>query len=383
MYFLALPRAFLLGDGRALPAEQREAMRRLGLAHLVAVSGLNVGLVAGLFLLVLIKAPRPLRLLGTLAGIGAYALLVGPLPSLLRALVMAAVVLAALLVRRLPMALNALAAACLLLVLLDPSWVDDLGFQLSVAATLGLMALTPRLLALLRPARWLAGPLAVTLAAQLATMPWALAEFHRLAPAAPLANLVAVPWAAVVLAVALAWAVLRLVAGEAADALLPVLDLLGAPLPALDQVPAGAWVTLPLSAPWPLAWLATALVGWSVLRPRPRWRSASAVVAIAWIAAVQPRAAGGVEVVALDVGQGDALLLRDGPRALLVDGGGWSRPGFGGRVLVPALGGLGVRRLAAVVVTHADADHCGGVVGLRGRSEQRRGRGKQNEVLDR
>jgi competence protein ComEC len=362
---LALARAFLLGDGRALPPDRREAMRRLGLAHLVAVSGLNVGMVAGVLLIVLLRAPRPVRLFGTLVGICGYALLVGPLPSLLRALVMAAVVLVALLLRRLPAAVNALAAACLLLVVLDPSWADDLGFQLSVAATVGLMALTPPLMALLRGLGWLAGPLAVTLAAQLATLPWALAEFHRLSPAAPLANLVAVPWAAVVLAVALSWAFARLAGGVGDEWLLAALDLLARPLAVLDLVPAGPWVTFPATASWPAAVLTSALLCWAVVRPRPAWRSFAAVaMAVAMVVCVQPARREGLALEMLDVGQGDAVLLRDGAATLLVDGGGWRGPGFGGRVLVPALAGLGVRRLDAIAVTHGDDDHCGGAADL-------------------
>jgi competence protein ComEC len=68
------------------------------------------------------------------------------------------------------------------------------------------------------------------------------------------------------------------------------------------------------------------------------------------------------ELVMLDVGQGDALLLRHRGRAVLVDGGGWLGADFGGRVLLPALAAQGVRRLDAVVMTHPDRDHCGGLV---------------------
>jgi competence protein ComEC len=64
----------------------------------------------------------------------------------------------------------------------------------------------------------------------------------------------------------------------------------------------------------------------------------------------------------LDVGQGDALLLRDGPRAVLVDGGGWPRGDLGGRVLVPALAARRISSLDAVILTHADRDHCQGLV---------------------
>jgi competence protein ComEC len=66
----------------------------------------------------------------------------------------------------------------------------------------------------------------------------------------------------------------------------------------------------------------------------------------------------------LDVGQGDAILLRDGDRAILVDGGGWRGGDIGGRALLPALLGEGVRSLDAVVMTHPDGDHCSGLVDI-------------------
>jgi len=362
---LALARALLLGDGTALPPAQRDAMRRVGLAHLVAVSGLNVGMVATLFLVVLFRAPRGVRLAGTLAGVLAYALLVGPLPSLLRALLMAAALLGGLLLRRLPAAANGLAASCLLLVLLSPAWVDDLGFQLSVAATAGLLALSLPMKARLRRLGPLATPLAVTLAAQLATLPWALAVFGRLSPAAPLANLVAVPWSGVALVLAIAWALTRLAAGDVADLLLPLLDFMAIPLAWLERLPASGWITWPLQAPGWAAWLVTAAAVSCVVLPRPRWslvcRALAAVALLWWLA---PRAATSPELATLDVGQGDAILLRDGATAVLVDGGGWRTAGFGGRVLVPALAALGVRSVAAIAVTHEDGDHCNGAADL-------------------
>ena len=362
---LALARAFLLGQGQALPAEQREAMRRVGLAHLVAVSGLNVGMVAALLLALLLRAPRALRLLGALAGVCTYALLVGPLPSLLRAVLMALVVGGALLLRRLPQSCNGLAAACLLMVLLDPSWVSDPGFQLSVAATAGLLALTRPLAARLRRLGAAGPPLAVTLAAQLATLPWALAAFGRFSAISPLANLVAVPWAGAVLAVSLAWAVARLAIGAAADRLLALLDLLAAPIAWLERLPPSPWISVAVRAEWWAAWGATALLAWWVVRPAGRLAALGRGLGAAGLLATSVALPGPeLEVVMLDVGQGDSVLLRDGGRALLVDGGGWRRPGFGGRVLVPALGALGVRRLDALAVTHADLDHCAGAADL-------------------
>ena len=103
-----------------------------------------------------------------------------------------------------------------------------------------------------------------------------------------------------------------------------------------------------------------------ILLPRPRWSVAArlglAIVLV--VTALPPSTPAAPELVMLDVGQGDAILLRDGDATLLVDGGGWRRPGFGGRVLLPALTALGVRHLDVLAVTHPDSDHCGGAADL-------------------
>ena len=72
----------------------------------------------------------------------------------------------------------------------------------------------------------------------------------------------------------------------------------------------------------------------------------------------------GPELAMIDVGQGDSILLRDGGRAILVDGGGWLNGDLGGRVLLPALLAEGVHRLDALVMTHPDRDHCAGLVDI-------------------
>jgi competence protein ComEC len=95
---------------------------------------------------------------------------------------------------------------------------------------------------------------------------------------------------------------------------------------------------------------------------KPTWRRLACVVGAVALVAV-PTTEGG-RVVVIDVGQGDATLLDDPDGSVLVDTGGWNRPGLAARVLVPALAGLGVRRLDAVVVTHGDRDHCGALSSL-------------------
>lgn len=356
---LPLARALLLGDPSEVPPGVIRGLRRSGLAHLLAVSGLHVGLAAGLALLVARPLPRRPRLAVALLAVGLYLLLVGPRPSLVRASVMACLVVTALLLERPPSAVNALGVAAAGIVLVRPQAVTELGFQLSVGATAGLLLLGPLL-----AARWrrlpglLRRPLAVTAGAQLGTLPWALPAFCLLVPAAPLVNLVAVPWAGTLLAACGIWTGLAVLAPATAARALPLLDLLAAPASWPAAVPASPWLALPLApGPAAAALLAVGLLG-ALLRPRLGLPVLAA--AVFWAAA--PRGDGPVEAVMIDVGQGDAILLRDGAETVLIDGGGWPAGDLGGRVLLPALARRGVRRLDRVLLTHPDRDHCGGLV---------------------
>jgi len=360
----ALARALVLGDRSGLSEEVLRGFRRFGLAHLLAVSGLHFGFAAaGLWLLGL-PLRRPLRLALVAAGVLAYLLVVGPRPGVLRAATMALLALAALACARPPSMRNALALAALAALVPEPSLVEDPGFRLSFAATLGLLVLAPAL-----TRRWhplpsaVGGPLAATTAAQAATLPFLLPLQSALAPLGLLWNLLAVPWAGLCLTVAFGHLVLALCSLAWATRSAWVLELLALPLEILQTLPASPWLWLPLHLPEPLGWMLAAAIlamAWWPRRLLPVFLAAA--LAAGWLAA-RP-AEGPLEVRFLDVGQGDAILIRDGKRAVLVDGGGWPRGDLAGRVLVPALAAAGIHRLEAVVSTHPDQDHCDGLAGL-------------------
>jgi len=359
-------RALVLGDGEALPETWRRGLRRVGLSHLLAVSGLHVALVGGLVWVVCQPLRRNFQTMATALGIVVYLLLLGARPSLLRATVMAMMVLAAGLLKRPPSATAGLGAAGGLLLLCEPAGALDLGLQLTLSATAGLILVTPHLARRMKAIpEGVRTPLAATAAAQICTWPWILPRFHLLTPWSPLANLVAVPWMSLTLAMALAWSLLTALGAEWGRPLLPWVDLAATPF---------AW-----PARWPTRWLfnrpvivsfggaavLSIVVLWVLIRCRGRYLLAlglavAGAVAV-WETTTRERAP---EVVMLDVGQGDSLLLRSGSQAVLVDGGGWRHGDIGARVLLPVLAELGVRRLQAVLMTHPDLDHCRGLVDL-------------------
>lgn len=359
----ALARALVLGDASAFPLEWKRGLRVTGLYHLLSVSGVHVALVAGAVWMLASWLPRPLKLILMLAAIGLYLLLVGPLPALVRAAVMGFLTVAALLAERPPAAVNALGWAVILLVLERPDVVLSVAFQLTVSATAGLLLLGPLLVE-----RWsflphsIASPMAASLGAQIPTLPWALPRFYLLSPLAPLFNLVAVPWTGLALAASLLWTGLSLLSPKLAGNLLPILDLFAAPFAWPTQAGPSFWLPVPLAISPLAAWLLAILLAVLFLAPL-RFKPVGALGLALLFSCSLPQDRG-VELAMLDVGQGDAILLRDGPRAILIDGGGWRTGDLGGRVLLPALLSEGVRRLDAVVMTHPDRDHCGGLVDI-------------------
>ncbi|MBI4593461.1 MAG: DNA internalization-related competence protein ComEC/Rec2, partial [Candidatus Rokubacteria bacterium] len=374
----ALLEGLLLGERRGLPLEIDEAFRRAGVYHVLAVSGFNVALVAGpVFGLSTLAGfgRRPSALAAMVAIVG-FALVAGPEPSVLRAVVMGVVMLGALLLDRNASVVNGLALAAMILLAAHPGDLADPGFQLSFAATGGIV-LAPL------PRGWLLGALGVSVAAQLAVLPIALVHFNQLSTIGVVANLGVVPLAGVAtivgfLAVITAWA------SETAGAVLlnatwPVLlalraiVALAAAVPgALLHLPAPSW---PATAAYGLA-LGLGLLAWRLRAERPeRARLCAggagvlAVVAVALACWPLVRPAGGLlRLTMLDVGQGDAIVMETpGGRAVLIDAGpgGPLRLDAGERVVSPFLWNRGLMRLAAAVTTHDDQDHAGGMAVVR------------------
>jgi competence protein ComEC len=366
----------LLGERTALPRESDEAFRRAGVYHVLAVSGFNVALVASsvFALLALLGVPR--RATALVAGVVlvGFGLVVGGQPSVVRATVMGLLLLLSLLLERESQAMNALCLSGLLLIAWRPTDLWDPGFQLSFAATAGIIYLAAPLTAFLKERRWphwLATSAAVSLAAQLAVTPIMLAHFNQLSLIGVAANLLVVPLAGPATTLGMLTLLIHLANEAAAGLLFSALWLLLTALRlvvwAAAAVP-GAMVHLPApSGAAIVAWYgALILVPYLATRVWTRV-AASALVAAATALSLWPwvnPGDGRLRVTFLDVGQGDASLveLPEGPR-ILIDGGpgGARRFDVGERVLSPFLWNRPVSRLHAVALSHADSDHAGGL----------------------
>jgi competence protein ComEC len=403
----ALLRGMVLGQDERISAAVREDFRASGLAHLLAVSGQNVMLLAALALPLLMFAGCGLRArLAVLAALVAvYVPLAGAGPSLQRAGVMGLAGIAAMAASRPASRSYALLLAAVATLAWNPrAWADP-GWQLSFAAVVGILALGVPLARVLRKAvdelvlapgpkavrlggHALADGIAITLAATTATAPLLAHHFDAVPLAGLPANLLALP----VVAPAMWLGMLKIAAGQLAGP-----DFVAAGLGALAALPVGAisWLAerfadlpagqlaVPLRSPMATGavyagmaaaalalWRAARRVAPGAVEALSRWRrlprgtraglaavAAGALVLAAGWALQRPPAPDRLTVRFLDVGQGDATLIQhpDGT-AVLFDGG----PPEAG--VARLLRRAGVRRLALVVATHASRDHHGGLV---------------------
>lgn len=375
----ALLGGLVLGSRTTLPADVQDAFRSAGVFHVLAVSGFNVALLAGA-VWTLARAAGGGRRAAAASGILAvlaFAVVVGPEPSVVRATIMAVLVLAAVLLEREASVTNSLALAALAILAVRPGDLYDPGFQLSFAATAGIVAAP-------MPAGRVAAALAVSLAAQVAVLPVTLAHFNQLSVIGVIANLAAVPLAGAATVLGLLGVAGAAVADIAAQAVFgavwPLLLLLRAAAALAASVP-GAVVYLPAPGAAAIAAYAAALAGglaaWHLRAQRGRSRALATAAALSLLVAlllaalpILTRGDGRLHVTVLDVGQGDAIVVEapDG-RTVLIDagaGGPW-RLDAGERAVAPFLLNRGVLALQATLTTHADIDHAGGMAAIRRR----------------
>jgi len=402
-----LLQAVLLGDRSGIPDAVNEAFLQSGTYHVLAISGLNVTVLAGalFFLLKLLRVPLRTRAAVSMVAITGYAALAGGGASVVRAAVMADVFFLALLVDREADLPSAIAVAGLGLALWNPAVIHDVGFLLTFAATIGIVvALDPALrdgrdqeldAALARAAqrgrpaidesrarralraagRWGLEAVAITLAATAATLPILAFFFNRLSLVGVFANLPIVPLSGAITA-----------AGTAAAAFLAVLPGGLAPLNWVNELlvrwlvglagwfAAAPYASVRLYTPTlPMVWCyyvaLAGLAAWRRWRPA-RWVAAAAgasLVLLVGLRLAPGEGPDGFRATVLDVGQGDGIVVElPGGRVMVVDAGGVWDDAFdvGERVVAPYLWWRWIGRIDVLVITHPHPDHANGARAL-------------------
>ncbi len=404
-----LLKGILLGKRGDVPSETLEIFRNSGTFHVLAVSGLHVGLIAlfcylGLSVLRIpmtsFRVPEKVVCLLTIGAIVIYAGLVGFRPSVFRAALMATLYLFATIIDRDADVFNLLAVAALILLLLNPTQVWDVGFQLSFVAVAAIVYFVPKMERPLRHMwetlesedvsfgrklkntvlKWLVLSYLVTFAAQLGTGVLIAFHFYRAYPLGIIVGPFAVGLVSLIVGVGMAsvcvgfiWLPLAKLFALVNHALFFIfLKLIG-----IFGQNWGIMKVAPPTLGLIVLYIAVCLgiAHWRFVYKQ--WRVASliglSVVAVwVWDSALHEKGRL-LEVVTLDVGQGDAAFVRfpDG-KTMLVDGG-VQRSYYdeerqreieydvGKRIIEPYLDAHGIRELDLVVLTHPDIDHGGGL----------------------
>ncbi len=401
----SLLQGILLGIRSGIPDDLYEDYNTTGTSHIIVISGSNITFIAALFALAFRRVLGPRRAYWlTIAGITLYVLLVGADAAVVRAGIMGGLFVTALALGRRSTAYVSLFATILVLTLITPLALWDVGFQLSFAATLGLILFAPAIQRLFERGlvrvssldrarqvlRFLNEALILTLAAQILTIPLVVYHFGRFSLVAPLANLLILPaqppimglgGAAAITGMApflepvaqvIAWVPWLLLAYTNAV----VRWMAGWPFASIeiDRASAG-WLVLIYVSLLLLLWIwfrrreAVEQV-WNGLTARRSnlfiFGGAAVIALLAWLAVLQlPDRK--LHVTFLDVGQGDAILITTpSGQQVLVDGG--PSPSD----LTSALGKempFWDRSIDLLIMTHPDADHISGLVEVLDRYE--------------
>ncbi len=382
----ALIAALAVGDRSAMSREQWRVLAATGTAHLMAISGLHVGLVAGLvyFLvariwsltttpLLWLAAPRAAAI-AAVAAAAVYAALAGFALPTQRALAMIGVVMGAVVLRRRVLPATSLCLALAVVLVADPFAVVSAGFWLSFGAVAVILwGMSARVPAVGQPAwRRLVGRWArVQWLVAVGLLPFSIVLFLAFPLTAPLANLLAVPWAGLALVPLVLAAAVLVLPFPALGAL-----LLQAACVAADSL---WWLLVrladlelmlrPVSAPPPPALLAACLGGLLLIAPRAvpgRMLGLVGLLPLLFHPAPRP-GHGDFRLTLLDVGQGLASVVQTRAHVLIYDAGPRYGTGFdaGRDVIVPYLRARGVTRVDRLIISHGNSDHSGGAAALR------------------
>jgi competence protein ComEC len=367
----ALVIGLTIGDDSSLSETIKSRMKTLSLTHLTAVSGANCAIVVGAVFVLLKRfgAGRKLSTAAGLCALGCYVLIVGNEPSVLRAAMMAGIVILCSFGGRRVAPIASLSWAVIFVLLFWPSMAASLGFALSVAATSAILLLSPAIFE--RLSRVLPKPLAISLSVILAAQLWCLPFLVALNPTVPtygvVANLIAEPLVAPVTVLGVSALAVCAVAPWLASMLSFVASCLTNIIIGITGMAEleGSTVALPRGA-LGLAILCGCVISisWLLLRSSKLALSALLCCVLIWLFSGgeslrtyhnwPPR---DWEIVACDVGQGDGLVYRSYGRIAVIDVGRDPQP------IDSCLTQLGITHIDLLVLTHFDADHVGGLGG--------------------
>ncbi|MCL2407252.1 MAG: DNA internalization-related competence protein ComEC/Rec2, partial [Defluviitaleaceae bacterium] len=383
----------LLGDRRGISGEDRDMFREAGIFHIFAVSGMHVSIVALFMSGLLEKFGLNRRKAGlvSLAFIIFYCLMTGASPGTVRAVIMAGSYIFGRLIWRRGDGLNSLAIAAMLILLHQPLFIWDIGFQFSFLVVTGLIILSPKIQMLIlhftrknkglkraTEIRVIANHLPAVLAASLVSIPIYAFYFYQFPLLGFLANLIILPTLALTVVAGFLVGLVGLVSTGVASLFAVVPQALIQFYYAISEwfggIPFNTVFTGQPRFTIVLLYAVTLLI---ISYRKSRGKAAKLAVSVLGLGLVISAAIPApLTVTLLYVGQGDAVIISHGGRAILIDGGGrgMDRVGqdTGVNIIMPYLNHLGIRTLDAIFISHSHWDHAIGALEVlqAGRAER-------------
>jgi len=381
----ALLRGLLLADRREIDQETKTQFINSGVVHVLAVSGLHVGFIALIFIILFGRFNIYLRSVLTIIGLLFFMILTGVPPSVFRATVMALVIIVAFLANRSTNIFNSLAIAALLILIINPDEIYSPGFQLSFSAVTAIGVIYPIISRLINRfnvqskfVRYVLLFMAVSFAAQIGTLPFTLIYFGKLSVVALAANLIVIPVIGIILSLSIATITI--------GSIFPSISLYYAATNDLIT-----WLMLKLiNITGELSFSHFTITEYSIYDSMMfyffislfiyfigRFKTKLAIVFLllftisniilfSFLDDEELLPENQLSVLMVDVGQGDSFIIKfpNNKTALIDAGEATFYFDYGERVILPLLNYLGIEKIDYGFVSHLDLDHYGGFVSL-------------------
>ncbi|MGK9477206.1 DNA internalization-related competence protein ComEC/Rec2 [Melioribacter sp. OK-6-Me] len=383
----SLLRGLLLADRNMIDYEIKEKFINAGVIHILAVSGLHVGFIAFIFFVLFQRFHITLKYILTIFGLIAYLIITYAPPSVTRAVIMASVYIMAKYFGRDTSPLNTLAIAAFIILVFKPAELFEPGFQLSFAAVLSIVVLTPPISNAIakheffKKRKWLGNLLLfmiVSLTAQIGTLPFTIIYFHKISLIALFANLIVIPLLGIVVSLGIVTLIFSVILPSLgmfyasatilfSHLMFYVTNFFGSIEIAYLRINQFSWYDLSLF------YVTMIFVGVLFNYYKNKYfRAAVVILSIATMILFMKLdnykyfTDNKLSIMAIDVGQGDAFLIRlpDGDYMLIDAGSSTNYFDNGKRIIIPLMDFLGIDSIKYGLISHIDNDHYGGFISL-------------------
>lgn len=377
----SIMKSIILGNSSYLDEETQGKFRDLGLGHILAVSGLHVGLIF-LFIMYILQAiglQRNLSVILSVIAIWAYGYMIGLPASVVRASIMFSLLSLSSLIYRRYDSINIIAFTGTIMLIIRPLWILNIGFQISFVATASIILLTPKINKIFKQYKMtnIGKSLAPLIGVQLGTLPIVAYYFNNYSVMSIVANIIIIPLISLALILSLSAIILSYIFMPLVRLLGPliniILDFNNFLVDKLDAFPLSPII---LSSPSLGRIIVYYVIIFLALGYIKVYRIPKMLVKAVIIYTLVMTLVGGIiyfiddeiSVEFIDVGQGDCALIRSRYGNFLVDTGGSRLGGYdvGGNIVLPYLQKSGVKAIDGVFISHFHEDHCEGLLSIIG-----------------